>query len=128
MAVSPGLIPGEAALCVCACSLYPAGTLVTLRGTEQQRATLAVRDGGCLWADCDRSPAWTEAHYINEWLTDSGYSDLADGVVLCHPHHLLLHTQHWRVIRTAADYWLRPPVEVDPEQMLIGLPSKRTGS
>ena len=36
--------------------------------TETQRAALAVRDGGCLWTDCDRSPAWTEAHHINEWL------------------------------------------------------------
>ncbi|HSP53020.1 MAG TPA: DUF222 domain-containing protein [Cryobacterium sp.] len=93
--------------------------------TEKQRAAMAVRDGGCLWVDCDRSPAWTEAHHINEWLKNNGYTDLADGVLLCHPHHLLLHNQHWAILRTGTQYWLRPPVEVDPEQKLIALPSKR---
>ncbi|TFD26358.1 DUF222 domain-containing protein [Cryobacterium cryoconiti] len=93
--------------------------------TEAQRAAMGVRDGGCRWVDCDRSPAWSEAHHINEWLADNGYTDLADGVLLCHPHHLLLHNQHWNIIRTGNDYWLRPPVEVDPQQTLIALPSKR---
>ncbi|TFD30019.1 DUF222 domain-containing protein [Cryobacterium cryoconiti] len=93
--------------------------------TEAQRAAMGVRDGGCRWVDCDRSPAWSEAHHINEWLKDNGYTDLADGVLLCHPHHLLLHNQHWSIIRTGNDYWLRPPVDVDPEQTLISLPSKR---
>ncbi|HSP51397.1 MAG TPA: hypothetical protein VLO00_00755, partial [Cryobacterium sp.] len=95
--------------------------------TEAQRAAMAVRDGGCLWVDCDRSPAWSEAHHINEWLNDNGYTDLAEGVLLCHPHHLLLHNQHWTIIRTGTEYWLRPPVEVDPEQRLVALPSKRAG-
>ncbi|WP_158252104.1 DUF222 domain-containing protein [Cryobacterium sp. M23] len=48
--------------------------------TEAQRAAMGVRDGGCLWVGCDRSPAWSEAHHINEWLTDSGDTNLADGV------------------------------------------------
>ncbi|TFD35490.1 DUF222 domain-containing protein [Cryobacterium sp. TMT1-62] len=95
--------------------------------TEHQRAAMAVRDGGCLWIDCDRPPAWTEAHHVNEWLKENGYTDLADGVLLCHPHHLLLHNQHWTFIRTGTRYWLRPPVEVDPEQTLVALPSKRSG-
>ncbi|TFC83864.1 DUF222 domain-containing protein [Cryobacterium cheniae] len=93
--------------------------------TEVQRAAMGVRDGGCRWVDCDRSPAWTEAHHINEWSTDNGYTDLADGVLLCHPHHLLLHNQHWTIIRIGTEYWLRPPEEVDPERTLIALPSKR---
>ncbi|TFD26157.1 DUF222 domain-containing protein [Cryobacterium cryoconiti] len=93
--------------------------------TEAQRAAMGVRDGGCRWVDCDRSPAWSEAHHINEWLKGNGYTDLADGILLCHPHHLLLHNQHWTIIRTGNDYWLRPPVDVDPEQTLIALPSKR---
>ncbi|TFD28995.1 DUF222 domain-containing protein [Cryobacterium cryoconiti] len=95
--------------------------------TEAQRAAMGVRDGGCRWVDCDRSPAWTEAHHIKEWLAENGYSDLADGILLCHPHHLLLHNQHWTIIRTGNDYWLKPPVEVDPKQAVIALPSKRAG-
>ena len=93
--------------------------------TEAQRAAMGVRDGGCLWVDCDRSPAWSEAHHINEWLTHNGYTDLADGVLLCHSHHLLLHNLHWTIIRTGTEYWLKPPVDVDPDQTLIALPSKR---
>ncbi|TFB56888.1 hypothetical protein [Cryobacterium sp. Sr3] len=95
--------------------------------TEKQRAAMGVRDGGCRWIDCDRSPAWTEAHHINDWLTDSGDTNLADEVLLCHPHHLLLHNQHWKITRTGTQHWLRPPVENDPEQTLIALPSKRVG-
>ncbi|TFD33639.1 DUF222 domain-containing protein, partial [Cryobacterium sp. TMT1-19] len=95
--------------------------------TEAQRAAMGVRDGGCLWVGCDRSPAWSEAHHINEWLTDSGDTNLADGVLLCHPHHLLLHNQHWKITRTRTQYWLRPPVENDPEQTLIALSSKAVG-
>ncbi|TFD30328.1 DUF222 domain-containing protein [Cryobacterium sp. TMT1-19] len=95
--------------------------------TEKQRAAMAVRDGGCLWVDCEKPPAWAEAHHINEWLKNNGYTDLADGVLLCHPHHLLLHNQHWTISRTGTQYWLGPPVEVDPEQTLVALPSKRSG-
>jgi len=93
--------------------------------TEKQRAGMAVRDGGCLWPGCDRPPAWTEAHHLDHWLRDNGYTDIADGVLLCHPHHLLLHNQHWEIIRIGAVYWLRPPASVDSEQMLVRLPSKR---
>ncbi|TFD07376.1 DUF222 domain-containing protein [Cryobacterium sandaracinum] len=95
--------------------------------TEKQRAAMGVRDGGCRWVDCDRSPAWTEAHHINEWLTDSGDTNLAEEVLLCHPHHLLLHNQHWKITRTGTQHWLRPPVENDPEQTLIALPSNAVG-
>ncbi|TFC29633.1 DUF222 domain-containing protein [Cryobacterium sp. TMT2-18-2] len=93
--------------------------------TEAQRTAMGVRDGGCLWGGCDRSPAWSEAHHINEWLKDTGNTNLANGVLLCHPHHLLLHNQHWKITRTGNQYWLRPPVENDPKQTLIALPSKR---
>ncbi|TFC39940.1 DUF222 domain-containing protein [Cryobacterium sp. TMT2-42-4] len=92
------------------------------RGTADRNG---VRDGGCLWGGCDRSPAWSEAHHINEWLKDTGNTNLANGVLLCHPHHLLLHNQHWKITRTGNQYWLRPPVENDPKQTLIALPSKR---
>ncbi|MDJ0323906.1 DUF222 domain-containing protein [Cryobacterium sp. PH31-AA6] len=92
--------------------------------TEQQRAAMSLRDGGCLWPDCDRPPSWTEAHHIDGWLLDFGHTDLADGVCLCHPHHLLLHNMGWRIVREGSEYWLRPPISVDPDQTLIPLRSK----
>ncbi|WP_241976926.1 MULTISPECIES: hypothetical protein [unclassified Cryobacterium] len=94
---------------------------------SQETIDRVLCDGGCRWVDCDRSPAWTEAHHINDWLTDSGDTNLAEEVLLCHPHHLLLHNQQWKITRTGTQHWLRPPVENDPEQTLIALPSKRVG-
>jgi hypothetical protein len=91
--------------------------------TQQQRTALALRDGGCLWPDCDRPPAWTEAHHLNDWSLH-GTTDLADGTCLCHPHHLLLHNNGWRIIREGNAYWLKPPVAVNPNQTLIPLHSK----
>ncbi|MBG6059062.1 hypothetical protein RCH16_002369 [Cryobacterium sp. MP_M5] len=92
--------------------------------TPAQRTAMGARDGGCVWPECDRPPSWTEAHHLKEWLLENGYTDLADGVCLCHPHHLLLHNKGWTIIHDGDQYWLKPPVSVDPEQTLIPLPSK----
>jgi hypothetical protein len=47
--------------------------------TARQRIGLAVRDGGCLFGDCDRPPSWCEAHHIRQWSRDHGTTDIADG-------------------------------------------------
>jgi hypothetical protein len=86
--------------------------------TPRQRIALAERDGGCLWPDCDRPPSWCEAHHIEHWARDQGRTDVADGVLLCKHHHLLLHDHHWEIERRGpgrAEYWLIPPPErMDP--------------
>ncbi|MBG6056892.1 hypothetical protein RCH16_000078 [Cryobacterium sp. MP_M5] len=92
--------------------------------TPAQRTAMGARDGGCVWPDCTRPPSWTEAHHLKTWLLEHGHTDLADGVCLCHPHHLLLHNQGWTIIRGGDQYWLKPPVSVDAEQTLIPLPGK----
>jgi hypothetical protein len=92
--------------------------------TEKQRAGMAVRDGGCRWPGCEHPPSWTEAHHLDHWLRDNGKTDLADGVLLCSPHHLLLHNQHWEIVRIGVEYWLKPPASVDPAQALVPMPSK----
>jgi hypothetical protein len=92
--------------------------------SERQRLALAVRDGGCLFVGCVRPPSWCEAHHIDEWQRDHGKTDLADGVLLCRLHHLLVHNNHWKIYRTGAEYWLRPPCDVDPSQTPIPMPSK----
>lgn len=80
--------------------------------TSRQRIALAVRDGGCRWPGCERPPSWCEAHHIQHWVRDGGRTDVADGVLLCKHHHLLLHDHHWEIERrgaAGADYWLVPP-------------------
>lgn len=92
--------------------------------TRRQRIALAVRDGGCRHPDCDRPPSWCEAHHINEWKRDKGRTDVADGVLLCRYHHLLIHNNGWRVTRERSDYYLVPPRTLDPAQIPIPTQSK----
>jgi hypothetical protein len=77
--------------------------------TERQRIGLAVRDGGCRFPGCDRPPSWCEAHHINQWARDRGSTDIADGVLLCRRHHLLVHNNHWQISRRGAVYSIAPP-------------------
>jgi hypothetical protein len=84
--------------------------------TARQRTGLGVRDGGCIWPGCDRPPSWTEAHHINQWKRDHGKTDIADGVLLCKHHHLLLHNNGWDIARTGGRYTLIPPRSIDPKR------------
>jgi hypothetical protein len=82
--------------------------------TARQRIGLAVRDGGCIWPGCDRPPSWCEAHHINQWKRDHGKTDIADGILLCKHHHLLLHNNGWDITRTGGHYTLVPPRSISP--------------
>jgi hypothetical protein len=84
--------------------------------TKQQKAVLAVRDGGCMDPDCTRPPSWCEAHHIEHWQRDDGRTDIAEGILLCRRDHLRYHNQGWEVRREGTTYWLIPPPGVDPEQ------------
>lgn len=92
--------------------------------SSRQKVALAARDGGCLWPECDRPPAWTEAHHINQWARDRGRTDIDDGVLLCRYHHLLLHNNHWEIERRDSGYWLLPPPDIDSQQRPRRLRSK----
>jgi hypothetical protein len=92
--------------------------------SPRQRTALEGRDGGCRFPDCDRPPSWTEAHHINEWDRDHGRTDVADGILLCRHHHLLIHNNGWRVTRTGAEYFVIPPRSLDPEQVPLPAPPK----
>ena len=88
-----------------------------------QRVALAVRDGGCRWPGCDRPPSWCEAHHLDEW-SHGGATDLANGVLLCRHHHLLVHNNGWKVLRSKHGLEVRPPSAVDPLQRHRSLPTK----
>ena len=80
--------------------------------TQRQRIALAERDGGCGWTACERPPSWCEAHHIQHWARDGGRTDVADGILLCRHHHVLLHDHHWEIERRGpggSEYWLIPP-------------------
>ena len=77
--------------------------------SARQRIALAARDGGCVAVDCDKPPSWCEAHHVQHWKRDHGRTDIADGVLLCRFHHLLVHNNEWEIARDADGYWLTPP-------------------
>lgn len=92
--------------------------------TPRQRIALAARDGGCRHPDCDRPPTWTEAHHIQHWKRDYGRTDIADGILLCRFHHMLMHNNHWEIERRGDGYWLIPPPDIDRAQAPRPMPSK----
>jgi Domain of unknown function (DUF222) len=98
--------------------------------TKAQRTALGVRDGGCRFPGCEKPPSWTEAHHIHYWGRDNGPTDVANGILPCRYHHMLVHNKGWEIIRDtvqtgdAGRYWLKPPREQDPQQHLIEMPSK----
>jgi len=85
----------------------------------KQRIFLNVMFGGCMFTDCDRPASWCEGHHI-EWVKrDGGKTVIENGILLCRHHHLLLHNNGWDILRTGEfgdEYWLVPPVSVDPTQ------------
>jgi hypothetical protein len=89
-----------------------------------QRIALAARDGGCRFGNCERPPSWCEAHHVAHWDRDHGGTDIANGILLCRHHHLLLHNNGWEIKRDGADYSLIPPATVDPAQQAKPMPSK----
>ena len=74
-----------------------------------QRAALAARWGGCAVDRCERPPSWTEAHHIREWQRDHGATDVANGILLCRHHHLLLHNNGWRIRHRGPELVMLPP-------------------
>ncbi|NEN07501.1 DUF222 domain-containing protein [Diaminobutyricibacter tongyongensis] len=94
--------------------------------TRPQRVALAARDGGCRWPGCDRPPSWTETHHIDPW-SSGGRTDLADGILLCRHHHMLLHNNGWSVVRSRGpgEFDLLPPPDVDPLRRVRPMPSRR---
>jgi hypothetical protein len=77
--------------------------------TAAQRDVLAAIWGGCAIPGCDRPPAWTEAHHIDAY-SKGGKTSVADGILLCRHHHMLIHNNGWRIWRKDTDYYLEPPV------------------
>jgi hypothetical protein len=92
--------------------------------TARQRTGLAVRDGGCRYPECDKPPSWSEAHHVAFWARDRGATNIANGILLCRYHHMLMHNNGWEIVRRRGTYLLKPPPTIDPDQSLIEMPSK----
>ena len=81
---------------------------------RHQRIALTVRDQGCVFPGCSRSPSWTEAHHIRPW-SKGGPTDLDNGCLLCGYHHRLIHQGEWEVSMVADGFpSITPPARIDP--------------
>jgi hypothetical protein len=84
--------------------------------TGAVRRALVLRDGGCAFPGCDRPPRWCEGHHIQPACL-AGPTSLDNGVLLCGPHHRVVHHEEWQ-IRLGHDRRPEfiPPPHVDPQR------------
>jgi hypothetical protein len=82
--------------------------------TGAVRRALVIRDGGCAFPGCSRPARWCEGHHILPAAL-GGPTSVDNGVLLCGPHHRLVHHEHWQ-IRLGPDRRPEfiPPAHVDP--------------
>jgi Domain of unknown function (DUF222)/HNH endonuclease len=55
------------------------------------RRALVVRDEHCAFPGCDRPQSWCDAHHVVHWA-DGGETNRDNLLLLCRPHHRMLHT------------------------------------
>ena len=118
--------PATARRLLCDCDLIPAVLGSAAEPLDIGRATrtwptgirraVTLRDGGCVFPDCDRPARWCDIHHITFWV-DGGPTSLENGCCLCGFHHTLIHQGDWR-IRMAKDGHpeIIPPTWIDPHQ------------
>jgi hypothetical protein len=85
-------------------------------------AALVVRDGGCRWPGCDRTPDWCEGHHLVPWNA-GGPTAIGNLALLCTRHHHRGHIAGWTVeLLTDATLEVTTPTG----QVLTSRPHRRT--
>jgi len=113
--------------------IIDAYTATTKRGIERLdphteyatpaiRATLELRDGGCVFPGCTTPARDCDAHHIIPWWA-GGPTSLWNLVVLCPHHHGTVEPSHnpdadrWKIrLREDGIAEIIPPLRVDPSQ------------
>jgi hypothetical protein len=87
----------------------------TRLATPSQRRALAVRDRHCVFAGCDRAPDWCDIHHLVSWLEGLGLTDLANLVLLCRRHHIMVHEAGWKLtLQPDGTITTHPPGSLPP--------------
>jgi hypothetical protein len=88
--------------------------------TPAQRVALAVRDGGCVFPDCQQPLAWCDGHHLVPWQ-QGGPTNLDNLALVCRAHHRAVHEGGWQLARgpdgrASATPPHRPPRHPPPHQ------------
>lgn len=100
--------PLTAAVLACGCELSALhldgegaplkyGRKLRFATTAQTRA-LAIRDGGCVFPGCGAPASWCDAHHIETWTRDQGFTDIDNMALICRDHHTKAHSSAWDFI------------------------------
>jgi len=68
------------------------------------RRAVAERDRGCVAEGCGRPPQWTDAHHVKHW-TQGGPTTMSNLILLCRPHHRMVHEGNWGLRRSNNGRW-----------------------
>jgi Domain of unknown function (DUF222) len=82
-----------------------------------QRKAIIARDGDtCVL--CDAPVSWADTHHIKEFYTHGavGETNVDNGVMLCGPHHDLIHHSQWQLSMIGGVPHVLAPPEIDPAQ------------
>ncbi len=85
--------------------------------SSAQRKAIIARDGDeCLL--CDAPVAWADTHHVQEYWTHGavGETNVGNGVMLCEPHHDLIHHSPWQISMIDGIPHVLAPPEIDPGQ------------
>lgn len=76
--------------------------------SEPQRRALALRDGGCVWANCMAPPGWCEVAHLTAWAI-GGPTDVRNGALMCPFHHRRFDKDGWGFAWDHGSLVLIPP-------------------
>lgn len=85
------------------------------------RRALVVRDKGCAFPGCGRSPSRCSAHHVKHWV-DGGETSVENCCLLCEYHHRVVHDTTWDITIRPDRVDFIPPAVVDPQRRPLNNP------